>query len=885
MKKLLILLAFMVVTITANAAVVQSGSCGTNVTYVLNDDGTLVISGSGNMSNYTSDSNTPWYNKIREIRRIQIKEGVTSIGDNTFPGCYVLTSVEIPNSVTSIGKYAFCFCNGLTSISIPSSVTSIGERAFAYCGLTSIEIPAYVSSIGQSAFESNEYLKSIVVDKFNTKYDSRDNCNAIIETTSNNLIQGSGETIIPNGIVRIKSLAFYGIGELESIIIPNSVTNIEDYAFGCCWNLSSVTLGGSVKNIGKGAFQVCQLLKDFFCFSEEVPSAVENKYYDGAMGTGTFFDAFIENATLHVPASALEAYKSTAPWSDFGTIVAIQDITVTPRPTSGNYMYVEKQTVKPGQVVQIPVELVVDEQYEEEIVGFQCNIKLPEGFDFIKNAKGNAVITLNQNRIDGHSVTSMLKADGTLNIGCASMSLGAFTDLDGAIMYVSVMAKEGMADGEYAMQISNVRLSTEDEEIQCPTITQALEVKNFTLGDLNDDGDWTILDVTLTIKHMLEETYTEAGDMNGDGAITILDVTKVIQYMLNEGPVEAASAPAARKMAKVAAKDSQKLYAENLYIEPGAQQTLTVNAHLNTEDYVGCQLEMQLPEGFSYVTNKKGAVVVTPNSYRCETHSASVKIVDSRTLRIGIASMSLDPIYFGEDGDESLFTVKVQADASVEAGNHEISITKVRFSTEEVEDQFAATEGYFRAFGEEAISLVVPEGGYATLCLPYNATVPTGLKAYKATGVKNGMVVVEEQTSIAACTPLIIEGTAGTYNFSGDNSDADEFEYSVGSLKSSLVPAESNSGYVLQNLSDGLGFYKIADALTVPAFRTVLDGASVSAAPAFVPVGFDEDANAIEATGYKLQTTDSVYTLDGKRVKTMEKGKIYIVSGVKMIVK
>lgn len=571
------------------------------------------------------------------------------------------------------------------------------------------------------------------------------------------------------------------------------------------------------------------------------------------------------------------------------TVKAVQSgsgtVDVTPRPTSGNYMYVEKQIVKPGQAVQIPVELVVDELYEEEIVGFQCNIKLPEGFDFVKNSKGNAVITLNQDRIDGHSVTSMLKADGTLNIGCASMSLGAFTDLDGAIMYVSVMAKEGMADGEYAMQISNVRLSTEDEEIQCPTITQALEVKNFTLGDLNDDGDWTILDVTLTIKHMLEETYTEAGDMNEDGSITILDVTKVIQYMLNEGPVEAASAPAAKKMAKVAAKDSQKLYAENLYIEPGTQQTLTVNAHLNTEDYVGCQLEMQLPEGFSYVTNKKGAVVVTPNSYRCETHSASVKLVDSRTLRIGIASMSLDPIYFGEDGDEALFTVKVQADASVEAGNHEISITKVRFSTEEVEDQFAATEGYFRAFGEEAISLVVPEGGYATLCLPYNATVPAGLKAYKATGVKNGMVVVEEQTSIAACTPMIIEGTAGTYNFSGDNSDADEFEYSVGSLKSSLIPAESNNGYVLQNLSEGLGFYKIADALTVPSFRCVLDGASVSAAPAFVPVGFEEDANAIETIGNKPQTTDSVYTLDGKRVKTMEKGKIYIVGGVKMIVK
>lgn len=664
----------------------------------------------------------------------------------------------------------------------------------------------------------------------------------------------------------------------------------EEYAFALSERKSTTHILGSAKQANGNIMVTCYSSKNKLFTGTNGELFTGQLKLTGAPGTYT-----LKLVKAYVTSTAAKDFTC----ADVTFTVTIEDgttggedvpsgeepdtVTVTPRPTSGNYMYVEKQKVKPGQAVQIPVELVVDEQYEEEIVGFLCNIKLPEGFDFVKNSKGNAVITLNQDRIDGHSVSSMLKADGTLNIGCASMSLGAFTDLDGAIMYVSVMAKEGMAEGEYAMQISNVRLSTEDEEIQCPTITQVLEVKNFTLGDLNDDGDWTILDVTLTIKHMLEETYTEAGDMNEDGSITILDVTKVIQYMLNEGPVEAASAPAAKKMAKVAAKDSQKLYAENLYIEPGTQQTLTVNAHLNTEDYVGCQLEMQLPEGFSYVTNKKGAVVVTPNSYRCETHSASVKLVDSRTLRIGIASMSLDPIYFGEDGDESLFTVKVQADASVEAGNHEISITKVRFSTDEVEDQFAATKGYFRAFGEEAISLVVPEGGYATLCLPYDATLPTGLKAYKATGVKNNVVVLEEQTSIAACTPMIIKGTTGTYNFSGDNSAANKFEYTVNSLKSSLVPVESKLCYVLQNLSDGLGFYKIAEALIVPAFNCMLDDASISTAQAFVPVAFKEGTNVINSAEAAMKN-GSTYTLDGKRISNDAKG-IIIKNGKKVLIK
>lgn len=564
------------------------------------------------------------------------------------------------------------------------------------------------------------------------------------------------------------------------------------------------------------------------------------------------------------------------------------DVTVTPRPTSGNYMYVEHQKVKPGNTMQIPVELVLDKMYEDEIVGFQCNIKLPEGFEFQKNSKGNAVITLNTDRTDGHSVTSKVKEDGSLNIVCTSMDLSTIYDLDGDIMYINAIAGESIAYGEYAMQISKIFLSTEDEQLACPDITQALEVKNFTLGDLNDDEDWTILDVTLTIKHVLDETFTDAGDMNEDGEITILDVTKVIQYVLNEGPLESA-APAVKNVmkqpkAKGAAKKTQKIYAENMFLGKGATETLYVSAHLDSEDYVGCQLEMTLPEGFSFVTNKSGKVVVTPNPDRCESHTATTKLLeDGRTLRIVLASLNLDPIYQGED--DILFTVKIKSDADVEAGNHAINITKVLFSTEDNQDSVAGVDGYFRIFGNESISLTVPEGGYATLCLPYDAEIPSGLKAYKATGVKNGMVVIEEQTSIKACVPMIIEGTAGTYNFLGDNYDADEYEYSAGSLTASFFPAEINNGYVLQNLSDGLGFYKIKDALTVPAFRCVLDGAAVSAAPAFVPVGFEDDATSIDFAAVAIKSGDAIYTLDGKCVKTMEKGKIYIVDGVKMIVK
>ena len=176
-----------------------------------------------------------------------------------------MTELTLPNSLESIGDGAFRGCSGLTELTLPNSVKIIGDGAFAYC-----------SGLGKITVESG-----------NSRYDSRDNCNSIIETETNTLIAGCKNSIIPNSITSIGNSAFYYCSELTELILPDSVTSIGNGAFGGCSGLVKIT----------------SLAK--------IPPVCDPEVFDGVNKT---------NCELIVPEGSVAAYTRAEDWNKFSNI-------------------------------------------------------------------------------------------------------------------------------------------------------------------------------------------------------------------------------------------------------------------------------------------------------------------------------------------------------------------------------------------------------------------------------------------------------------------------------------------------------------------------------------------------------------------------------------
>lgn len=196
---------------------------------------------------------------------------------------------------------AFYGCRSLTSITIPINVTNIEKYVFSYC---------------------NE-LTSITVEEGNDVYDSRNDCNGIIETATNTLIAGCQNTVMPNSVTCIGQGAFCGCNSIFSVTIPENVTSIGSEAFYNCNNLTSVSIPEGVTSIGSHTFGYCTSLKEIYCYAEETPEINES----------AFNGVTVSEILLVVPDNAVEKYRAHPVWGQFmiETQTDIQTPTLSPR--------------------------------------------------------------------------------------------------------------------------------------------------------------------------------------------------------------------------------------------------------------------------------------------------------------------------------------------------------------------------------------------------------------------------------------------------------------------------------------------------------------------------------------------------------------------------
>ena len=268
---------------------ISSGICGDNLTWTLTSDGVLTIDGTGKMFDYNSVppyNISPWYHNTN-ITTLIVKDGVTSIGDYAFLGCYKISNISFPNSLTSIGYSAFSPCSGLTEITLPENLIYLGGYSLASGNFSSILIPIGITSIEPYTFSNCKKLKSISLP---------DTLTSIGEGTFNQCTSLDSFNI-PKNVVDIGRYAFWNCTSLKHIEIPSGIPQINEGTFDNCSSLKSISIPSSVVSIGESAFYGCNSLEDVYF------SGTQSQWE--TISVANYQNTALENATIH--------YQSTGP--------------------------------------------------------------------------------------------------------------------------------------------------------------------------------------------------------------------------------------------------------------------------------------------------------------------------------------------------------------------------------------------------------------------------------------------------------------------------------------------------------------------------------------------------------------------------------------------
>ena len=778
---------------------------------------------------------------------------------NSYAGNVVIPSTvtyEAQNySVTSIGVSAFSHCTGLTSIEIPNSVTSIGGQAFFGCSsLTSVIIPNSVTSIGSQAFEGSG-LTSITIESGNTMYDSRNNCNAIIETATNTLIQGCKSTVIPSSVTSIGDYAFEDCTGLTSIEIPNSVTSIGSFAFGFCTGLTSIELPNSVTSIGSHAFFGSQW------YNNQPDGLVYAGYvaykYKGTMPANTSLT--IEDGTLAI---ADEAF------CDCSNLISI---TIPNSVTTIGYNAFYGTTWYDNQPNGLVYAGKVAYKYKG---GVPANTSLT-----IEDGTLGIAIDLFGESYDCDNLTSITIPNSVTSIGDE-----AFANCSGL---TSINVESGNTKYDSRNSCNAIIEKATNTLIQgCKTTVIPNSVTSI--------GDYAFYGSGLT-SITIPNSVTSIGSSAFSGCSSLTSVTMGNGVTtIGESAFSYCSGLTSVTMGNGVTTIGERAFSgcSSLTSITIPDNVTTISEHLF--DHCSKLTTVSLPDDITSIGNYA--------FYECSLLS-SISLPDGITT-IGEAAFALS-------GLTSITIPNSVTSIGGWAFGGCTGLTSVTFdnSTPTLGDEVfynssnltdiyypAYAYDYFTANAQTNVYTLHPQikidREWTTYCVTESFDVPEGIDAYVVNSYDAGVVTLQKVTTINQGQGVLLKpASVGTfYNATVCASAPDPYESNMlkGVTTATAIGATSGdyTNYIFTKVGDEIGFYP-ANAGTIPAYKAYLQiptASLPSGAPSRLSIAIDDETTGIKPTPSPSQKGREWYDLNGRRVTHPTNG-LYIINGKKVIIK
>ena len=493
-----------------SSEIVDSGTSN-NMSWNLNGNGVLTISGTGNMPDYSSTSQ-PWYKYRESIKQVKIGDGITGIGDYAFSGCTNLTSVTIPGNVTSIEDYAFSSCKSLEELTIPEGVKKLGAKIIADTYIEKIKVPSTVTQCSSTYSNSLDW-GSLAGDKVLTEVEFAEGMTKIPAYICENA-SSMEKVVIPSTVTDIGWSAFYGCTSLKGVSLPDGLTKIDNYAFDRCKSFTDVRVPKSVTSIGEYAFENCTSLKS------AVIEANSKKLFETTIGKYAFSGCTnLTSVTIPGNVTSIEDYA----FSNCNSLVAnvyknSAGLTYC-KNNKIDYRIVGSYDKKHYIQIENGTCTNIDENTELKVS------QLKEGNDYDVVSKSFDNFELydlsfykddQKVTIDGTAIVRIPVKEGMDGSKCKVYynDNGTFTDM-GAVYKDGYMEFETNHFSQY--------------------VVAEIESSTFTLGDVNEDDKVDFLDAIVVLRHdaeiiQLTENQMKAAEVNKDGKVDFLDAIMILRY-------------------------------------------------------------------------------------------------------------------------------------------------------------------------------------------------------------------------------------------------------------------------------------------------------------------------------------------------------------------